>query len=41
MDKDKSLGKSKRRHALKEIDRKWAPHLAKGKAMNQALNHKK
>lgn len=37
MEQDKSLAKSKRRHGLKMIDRKWAPVLAKGKAMAQSL----
>ena len=34
-----SLRKSIRRHALKEVDRKWAPRLAQGKAMSKALEH--
>lgn len=32
-----SYSKSIRRHKLKEIDRKWAPRLAEGKAMAKAL----
>lgn len=35
--RDKSFVKSKRRHALKEIDRKWKPKLEAGKSMAKAL----
>lgn len=33
------IQKSKRRHALKEIDRKWAPKLKAGKEMAESLRH--
>lgn len=33
--------KSKRRHGLKEIDRKWKGRLEKGKALAEALKRKK
>jgi hypothetical protein len=32
--------KSKRRHGLKEIERKWKPREEKGKEMVRALQHK-
>jgi hypothetical protein len=35
---DKSLAKSKRRHGLKMIDRKWAPRIAAGKKMASTMN---
>lgn len=35
------IDKSKRRHGLKMIDRKWKGRLEKGKAMSEALQSRK
>lgn len=37
---DAASKKSKRRHGLKKIDKKWTPRIAEGKAMKDALSRK-